>query len=139
MVMYATRSDIEARIGADVLVMLADDNDDGVADIGVIDAAISQASARIDAAFGGRYSVPIEPPPAVIVWVCVSLAVPILYARRREEMPPDHKSQADAAGEFLTSLASGEIVLSGVSTRTLPRSTTMEKDRHFSPENLCEF
>ena len=137
--MYAKKSDIEKRIGADVLVMLADDNSDGVADDAVINAVLDQASARIDAALGARYNVPVSPAPSVLSSVCVSLAVPVLFARRREELPPEHEKLRNAALDLLSSILSGEISLPGIASQSLPESTTREKGKHFSQERLLEF
>ena len=139
MIMYATKSELEKRIGADTLVILADDNNDGAADDAVINAALDQASSRMDAILGARYAVPLDPVPPVLAWISVSLAVPLLFARQREALPPDHAGQEAAAMEFLSLIRRGEISLSGISPRTLSESTTRGEEKHFSPGRLSEF
>jgi len=136
--MYSSKSDLETRIGADTLVILTDDNNDGVADDAVVNAALLQASARIDAAFAARYTVPIEPAPAILSWLCVSIAVPMLYSHRREEIPKGHASLFEAAVDFLDAVRRGEIGI-GISPKSLPESTTRDREKHFSGERIAEF
>ena len=47
---YATQQNLEERLAAEVLVVLADDNSDGAADSAVLTAALADASATIDPA-----------------------------------------------------------------------------------------
>ena len=84
--MYASKSDLEKRLGADILVSLTDDNRDGVADEDIINAALNQASSKIDLFLCSRYTVPLTYVPSIITEICVSLAIPLLYVRRREEI-----------------------------------------------------
>jgi phage gp36-like protein len=137
--MYATKSDLEKRLGADILVSLADDNRDGVADDDIINAVLNQASSRMDLFLCGRYAVPLTYVPSIITETCVSLAVPLLFVRRREEITKEHVSLQEAADNMLNSLKSGEISLFGLICRTLAESTTHAKSKHFSQENLIEF
>ena len=136
--MYASISDLVSRLGAENLVALADDNHDGTADDSVIEAILQQASAMVDNYLAARYAVPVGITP-LIVWLCVSLAVQLLYSRKREALPEGHKLQADAAKEFLTSLKDAVVGLAGVPPRTLAESTTRGEEKHFSPEKLSEF
>ncbi len=137
--MYATKADIENRISAETLVLLADDNRDGTADENVVDAALLQASGRIDAILGCQYALPLESVPPMIQWACVSLAVLQLYARRREALPREHEILGKAAMEFLSFVRTGEIVLPGQALRRLARSTTLGEEKHFSAERLEEY
>lgn len=137
--MYATKTDLENRLGADVLIMLADDNNDGAADDAALNALLAQASAFMDASLGARYALPFETPPPVLAWVCVSLAVPLLYARRREPLPDSHKAQSEAALDFLNALRRGEIILDGATPRRLAESNTLGRDKIFDAERIADF
>ena len=137
--MYATKADIQNRIGADTLVLLADDNKDGTADENVVNAALLEASGRIDAILAGRYALPLASVPCILEWVCVSLAALQLYARMREDVPREHEIMGNAAMELLSFMRSGEISLPGNSPRTLAESTTRGKEKHFSPDRISEY
>jgi phage gp36-like protein len=137
--MYATKTDLENRLGADVLIMLADDNNDGEADDAAILAALEQATAFMNASLGARYALPIKTPSPALVWVCVSLAVPLLYSHRREPLPDSHKAQGEAALDFLNSIRRGEIILHGASPRSLAESTTRACDKIFGSKRTADF
>jgi len=137
--MYATKADIENRIGAETLVLLADDNKDGTADENVLNAALLDASSRIDAILAGRYTLPLESVPPMIQWACVSLAVLQLFARRREALPKEHEILGNAAMEFLSFVRTGEILLPGHTPRCLAQSTTLGEEKHFSSERMMEY
>ena len=137
--MYADRQSLEARIGNETLNILADDNGDGVAEEGVIDEVLTQASFRIDASLGTRYAVPVESPPPVLEFLCVSLAAPLLFARKREPVPEEHSGLHQSALDFLSSVERGEIALFGLSPRSLFRSTSQHRDKIFSDDALKNF
>jgi phage gp36-like protein len=138
-IMYATKPDLEKRLGSDTLVSLADDNRDGVADDDVVNAVLNQASSKIDLYLSSRYAVPLTYVPSIIMEICVSLAVPLLFVRKREQISKEHIDFHEAAANMLYSLKTGEISLFGLICRTLAESTTLEKSKHFSPENLAEY
>ncbi|MBN1899818.1 DUF1320 domain-containing protein [Candidatus Sumerlaeota bacterium] len=137
--MYATKNDLEKRLGADILVSLADDNRDGVADEDIVNDALNKASSKIDLYLSGRYTVPLPFVPGVITEICISLAVPLLYVRRREETGKEHAAFHEAAADMLRSLKNGEISLMGLICRALSESSTLEKSKHFAPEQMVEF
>jgi len=137
--MYATKADIENRIGSDTLVLLADDNKDGTADESVVNAALVEASGRIDAVLAARYALPLDSAPHILQWACVSLAVLQLYARRRDDLPKEHEILGNAAMEFLSFVRTGEIVLPGHAPRSLAESTSLGKEKHFSPGRIAEY
>lgn len=82
MASYCTRADILEQLPADVLLSLTDDDGDGQEDAGLVDAAISSASDRIDGYCGVRYPVPFEPTPGIVRGLCVDLAIWNLFSRR---------------------------------------------------------
>lgn len=63
---YATLVDMEATFGAKELVMLADRNRDGVADVAVVDRALEDAEAEVNSYLATRYVLPLDPVPAQI-------------------------------------------------------------------------
>lgn len=71
--MYASRADIEARYGADVLVAAVDES--GRVDDARVEAAISAASAEIDSYVAVRHALPLSSVPAVLVQHCIDMAV----------------------------------------------------------------
>lgn len=66
---YTTLENLETRYGAREIVDLADRDRDGVADAGVVDAAIAQADQIIDSYLGSRFTVPLLKVPG-LVGVC---------------------------------------------------------------------
>lgn len=73
--MYATEQDIIDTYGNDALVVAADRDSDGVADPGVVDEALNQATAEMDSYIGKKYDLPLPSVPAVLVPKCVDLAL----------------------------------------------------------------
>jgi phage gp36-like protein len=137
--MYCTKTDIEQRMGTQNLVILCDDNMDGSADSSIVNSFIIQASSRINASISSRYTVPVNPVPSELVWLCVSLCVPLIFARNGEKLPEEHRAQQEAAIDFLSSLRNGEASVSGASSRILSESTTRNKSRLFKMDKLNEF
>lgn len=111
---YATHSDIEARLGVELLAWLADDDTDGAADDGPLTAALEDASAVIDAYLGRRYQTPVETPPSIVRRWCVDLAVEEMFLRRRQALTDEHARRAARAHEALEAIAAGNSALDGV-------------------------
>jgi len=137
--MYAATTDLEKRITRETLIELTDDNHDGAPDTEVINAVITGASARIDAYLGARYAAPVNPVIPIITGLCVSLCVPLLFARKREPVPQEHQTREKGALELLQEIKNGNLVLSGITGRTLAQSSTLNKTRHFSPDRISGF
>jgi phage gp36-like protein len=78
---YATLSDIQQAVPADVLVELTDDAGAGAVDDTVVDAALERASSEIDAYVGVRYAVPLETAHPLVKKLCTDLSVYYLYLR----------------------------------------------------------
>ena len=64
---YCSQTDLIARFGRDELVQLTDRDGIGDIDAVVLDRAIADADAEIDAQLHARYTVPITPVPAVLI------------------------------------------------------------------------
>lgn len=139
---YATQSQLEERLAPELLVTMADDNADGVADEGVIAAALEDATAEIDQVLSGRYETPLATPPTVVVRWCLDLAIHNLYLRRREEMPAEQTRRADLTRRALESIANGLAGLAGATPKALDfsaDSTRLDDDMVFDPDELTHF
>jgi phage gp36-like protein len=139
---YATQTDLEAALAAELLVLLADDDGDGAADAAVIDAALEDAAAEIDQTLGGRYVTPLENAPEIARRWCVDLAVARLFARRREAMG---REQADAAAltrRALEAVAAGAARLAGATEKAADlasENTERDEEAVFDDEELDLF
>jgi len=108
---YCTQADIERQLDFQTLVQLADDLGVGSVDSAVVDRAISDADATIDAYCQGRYSTPIDPVPDKVRQVSVDIAIYNLYSRRGDVVPEVRKDRYREAIRFLERVAAGQISL----------------------------
>lgn len=107
--MYATQQDLDERFGQAELIALADRDGDGVADPGVVDAAITDAGAEMDGYFrAANYSVPVTGTPVVTTRICANLARYNLYTN---DAPEQVQRLHDDAIKWLKAVASGQIGL----------------------------
>jgi len=70
---YATSDDLAARFGATELDQLADRNGDGLPDDGVVQGALADADAEIDAYLAGRYPLPLAHVPPVLARIACDM------------------------------------------------------------------
>lgn len=110
--MYCSAQDLLDRFGERELIDLTDRSGSGAINEIVVDLAIADASAQIDAYLAGRYSLPIAHVPAVLVRVAADLVRYQLYGDQCPE--PIRQRQQDAL-KFLDAIASGKVQL-GLST-----------------------
>ncbi len=140
--MYCTKADILEQLDEDILVQLTDDNDTGSADDAVIQRAIDDAAAEIDAYCGMRYPVPFDPVPAIIRKVCVEMSICNLYARR-QGVPEDRKARYDAAVRFLRDVARQVVTLGAQDPDSPPadanRPRITSNGRLFTRSDLEDF
>lgn len=71
---YLTLDDLVARFGEREMLDVADRDDDGVVDAGVLAAAIGDAERDVDAQIGARYAVPLATVPDLVKRVAAQLA-----------------------------------------------------------------
>jgi phage gp36-like protein len=82
---YAVAADLTTYVDSKTLILLADDNADGIADAAVLTGALTNASARIDAALlSASFVVPVAVPGAFLISLCARLCLAGLYSRRPE-------------------------------------------------------
>lgn len=72
---YATKQNIDDRYGAERLLVIADRDGDGAADTAAIDLALADATDEINVYVGAKHDLPLPSVPAVLVRVCVDIAV----------------------------------------------------------------
>lgn len=131
---YADISDLTSRLSGDLAILVADADNNGVADTAILQAALDDASAEIDQTLGSRYITPIDPAPDRLVRPAVDLAVFFLFQRRREALPAERARAAAEARATLAAIASGAAELHGGSPRLRAlntESTTRKAPRHF--------
>ncbi|MDQ7002657.1 MAG: DUF1320 domain-containing protein [Ghiorsea sp.] len=105
---YATYADIINAHEETTIIELSDDNRDGIADVGVIDAVLGQADDEIHARIATRYAVPMNPIPALAKRLAVSLAIGLLFARRSGDLPLSVKEQVQSAKKLLDRIGEGK-------------------------------
>lgn len=108
--MYATKADLEKQLSPKELIQLTDDDEDDVADAGVIEENLATAQAEIDGYLATRYPVPLPEVPKLITRLCVDLTLWRLYARR-DLITDARKTQHDDAIALLKRLADGTVTL----------------------------
>lgn len=64
---YATLQTLTDQVGIDELTRSSDRDGDGVADAGVIDRALEDASNEVDSYIGAIYKLPINPVPGILI------------------------------------------------------------------------
>jgi phage gp36-like protein len=109
-VTYATRDDMATRVGPVELAELTDRAGGSTLDEAVLDAALADASATIDAYLATRYAVPVSPVPAVLTQAACAIArYRLRGASAGEAIRRDH----DDALALLRDLAAGTALLAG--------------------------
>jgi len=112
---YITNADIEERLGTAAYIQLADDDGNGIADVGVVDEARLGAEGEVNSYLGRRYSVPVSlttHPDLADVLASFTLDLAEYRLRlRRPPVPDDARRRRDQAIEWLTRVAEGRIEL----------------------------
>lgn len=112
---YLTQTDLEERIGPDIVLQLADRDHDGVADAAAIAAAIADADAEINSYLSPIYALPLATAPDIVKRLSAMIT---RYNLWRRDIPEDHPSyvayrdalktlQQIAAGAVSLPLSSG--------------------------------
>jgi phage gp36-like protein len=109
--MYAIQADLENRFGAEELAQRSDRINGSVIDVAVIDRALSDAEAEINAYLASRYQLPLASTPPVLVRLACDIA---LY--RLCDVPPDEvRKRYEDAVRDLKRAADGVLVIDGAS------------------------
>jgi phage gp36-like protein len=107
-VSYANRDELQARFGEAELVQLTDRTKSGQVDDAVLARALADADAEIDSYLAGRYALPLDTVPPVVVAAACDLARFRLYGIRAPE--PVRQRYEDARA-WLRDLAAGKALL----------------------------
>ena len=109
---YATPTDIINRYPNRDLVQLSNE-DPTITTVNttVLQQALSDASAEIDGYLGGRFTLPLTDPPAVLSRLASDVAIYRLQALRPLHDLADARKRYDDAIAMLTKVASGELTL----------------------------
>ena len=107
--MYVTRAILTARYGQDRLVQLTDrDGTAGAIVDAVLDQAIADAAAEIDAHLAGRYQLPLATVPPVVEGIAARLALLALHVDSAPELVTE---SAATARQSLRAIARGDLKL----------------------------
>jgi phage gp36-like protein len=105
---YCTSQDLIDRFGEQEVLELTDRNQTGVIDKAVLEQAIADADAEIDAYLAGRYKLPLGHVPAVLPRIACDLVRYYLYEDHSTEYV---QKRYDDATKFLRSVARGDVNL----------------------------
>ena len=108
---YCSQSDLLTMISQEDLAELTADSGD-LPDAFVVEDAIAQADAEIDAYLGNRYTLPLTPAPPRVKALSVDMAIYHLYSRRNVT-PAVRRDKYEAAVAFLKAVAAGTLGLEG--------------------------
>ena len=122
---YSTYADLIKVHDEQYLIQLSDDNGDGQADTPVIDEAIAKADAEINARVSNRYSVPLNPVPALATSLSAILAIGALYSRRGMEKPESVKDDVASVVRLLDRIGDGRASW-GEATEPAPDTSTLD-------------
>ena len=107
---YCTKDELLTKIPEDYLTDLADDDGDGIVEDSIVNEAIEQASAEIDAYVGSRYPTPLSSVPKIIKKLCIDIAIYNLHLRS-DKVTDAWKDVYKNAVELLKAIAKGDITL----------------------------
>jgi len=136
---YCTLEDILTQLDEDTLIELTDDAGAGTVNGAVVERAIADADAAIDAYCQGRYTLPLSPVPPMIRRISVDMAIYHLYSRRGDAAPETRRDRHRDAVRFLQRVAEGQIRLGAESPAARDSAASVEIDsntRVFSRERM---
>lgn len=132
---YCTQADLLMQISENDLIQLTDDAGAGAVDTDVVDRAIADADAEIDAYCGGRYEVPFATVPAVVRKTAVDIVLYNLCGRQPLGDMDERTRRYEAALRLLREVARGTASLGAgapsTDDDTGPEATTARGDRVF--------
>jgi phage gp36-like protein len=127
---YCTQSDMEARYGTAEVLQLTDRLNTGEVDTEVLDLAIADATAEIDAYLAGRYALPLTSVPVVLTRLCGDIARYRLWENGATDEVRDRYRDAV---RLLEQIAKGTVTLGIAPAPEAPAGGGVS---HFSPDRL---
>lgn len=137
---YATQQNIVDRFGEAEILRVADRDQDGAIDAGVMAKALADADAEIDSYIGKIYALPLATVPARVVDLAQDIALYKLYA---SNPPEDVVRRYKDALAFLVNVSKGLAVLPGLDGASPAPSGTgvglSAPDRVFTRDTLKDY
>lgn len=112
---YATQANLIDRYGEDAILVLADRNLDAIIDADIVQQALDDATAEIDAYVAAKYTLPLPTVPDVLVRLCGDIAMYRLAAEADQATDERRKRYEDAI-DFLKSVSKGVASLGVIDT-----------------------
>lgn len=135
---YATQSDlVPLRMTVKDLTELTDDDFTGQINTAIVNAALEEASGRVDSYCRARYITPLQPSDSLTSLV-LDIAVYLLFSRRLETRASDTVQQRfNQAMAFLRDISAGKASLDQPAAQQVPQSSAAgpeisEKDRRLA-------
>lgn len=141
---YCSLFDLFQHISESDLIAITDDADTGSINQQVIDRAIHDADAEINAYVAGKYDVPLDPVPPIITKISVDLAIYRLSGRRGLPIPEDRKFRYQECIRMLRDIQKGSATLGGTTTNSQqsgsgPLSTSTSDNRIFTMTSMTNY
>ena len=134
---YATAQDIIDRYGDEAFILAADRDGDGVADTGVADKALTDATGEIDMYVGARYSLPLAEVPALLVKLAVDIAMYLMSADAGSGTEEKRQRYTDALAHLRAiSKGTADLGLESPPPTTDAEVITSGNDRLFDRDTL---
>ena len=130
-------SSLQQALDPGVLVALADDNGDGLADAAVIDAALAASDAWVRHRVGATHTLTAGGNlPAVLDDIILTLAIERLFERRRDVPPGVWTQRADRARRLVDDIVAGIVPLAGAPPRGVLVGATRTPDDLRQPADI---
>lgn len=134
---YVTQQQLVDRFGADELQQLTDrDGNAGAIVAAVLDEAIADADATVDAYLRQRYTLPLSPVPTVLTRIAADL---VRYRLYDEHAPEAVTKRHDAALRFLRDVAAGLVSLGASDPAPTGTPETRAPRRVFTRDDLADY
>lgn len=134
---YCTLADIKDQVEESRLIQLTDDEGAGTIGTARVDKAIADAGEEIDGYVGSRYTVPLNPAPAILRKLAVDIAVCNLFARR-DKAPEGRVERYKTAIRFLEQVALGRISLGAADPDGTPPASDAPQMSADNPPRLFD-
>jgi phage gp36-like protein len=113
---YTTIESIKSHIPVELLIQALDDDGDKVADAGLLEQIVADASTAVDALLGGSFETPFTDPPAAVRDAASIFACELIYERRPTGAKNPFTARADQWRAGLRKIAAGETALTNENT-----------------------
>ncbi|MGB0683401.1 MAG: gp436 family protein [Magnetovibrionaceae bacterium] len=122
MAVYATKADMLNRYSEEELIQLTDREEpytNAIVD-GVLDTALADAGHEIDGYIGARYTLPLNPVPALLVPIACALTRAYLHV---DAMPEEVSEKRDDALRKLKDISKGTMALPNPTSEPTPNES----------------